>query len=50
MEKMIPLILAFFVLVHHYYTHRKLLEWSGLDSHEVLAVFLLGIWIGLMIS
>jgi hypothetical protein len=50
MKKLIPLILAFLVVAHHYYIHGVWFEWTDLNSHEMLAVLLLGVWIGLMIN
>ena len=46
----IPLILAGVIMLHHYRQHDRLFDWSDIDSHEAIVIFLIGLWLGLLIK
>ncbi len=45
----IPLAVAALILIDHKRNHGVWLEWSDFDSHEAVALFLVGIWLGLIV-
>lgn len=44
--KWLALLLACGVVAHHYNIHGKLFDIEDLNSHEVIATFLIGFWLG----
>ena len=46
---LLPLAVAALILIDHKRNHGIWLEWSDINSHEAVALLLVGIWLGLMV-
>lgn len=53
------IFLAFGIIIHHYFKHKnddgldilsKFVQWKDINNHETLALFFLGIGVGLYIA